>query len=194
MRLYLASQSPRRSELLQAAGIPFELIENTLDESSIDLDTSNVEKTLKLLTQKKAESVISPPKGLILSADTILYFDATFLGKPATLADAAIMLRQLSGKTHQVWTAVCLWDTISNTHTFHLDHATVTFKPLSDTMIQHYITHYPVLDKAGSYAIQDIGDQFIQSVEGDPQTIIGLPVTQLAGTLKNYGILSTHSS
>lgn len=189
MPLYLASQSPRRAELLKKAGISFVPITNNFDESQIVLDPTNIEGSLKILTQKKATSVTHTPKDWVLSADTILYFEDQFIGKPNSLDTAQKTLKKLSNNTHQVWTATCLWHPPTQKFHHHIDHSEVTFHPLTDAMIQNYIQTHSILDKAGSYAIQDIGETFVKKIKGDPETIIGLPVNQLKNIFRNYDIL-----
>ena len=194
MPLFLASESPRRVAILKKHKIPFIKIKNNLDESTIIMDPENIELSLKKLVQEKAKSVNPKPKGWILTADTIIHFKNQFLGKPKNLEEAENMLESLSDNTHTVWTACYLWETESNKTKLIIDKTDITFKELSKNEIKDYINNYQVLDKAGSYALQDIGEKFITSIKGEADTVIGLPITKVKECLKKYAILSGDKS
>ena len=181
--LYLASESPRRRELLQKLGVPF-TVEKACVKELEQTDVSSV-CSLSLLPQMnsrlKAEAVsLLHPEDAVIGADTSIIFQERMLGKPRDAADARVMLALLSGATHQVITGVTVmrsgkrpflrsWSVVS----------TVTFKSLTSEIIDAYMSVVNVLDKAGAYAIQDHGDMIIQGFTGDLDNIIGLPVDSL---------------
>ena len=181
--LYLASESPRRRELLQKLGIPF-VVEKACVKELEQTDVSSV-CSLALLPQMnsrlKAEAVsLLHPGDAVIGADTSIIFKERMLGKPRGAEDARVMLGLLSGETHQVITGVTVmrsgkcpflrsWSVVS----------TVTFKILTPEIIDAYMSLVNVLDKAGAYAIQDRGDMIVQEFTGDLDNIIGLPVESL---------------
>ena len=181
--LYLASESPRRRELLRKLDVPF-VVEKACVRELEQADVSSV-CSLALLPQMnsrlKAEAVsLLHPGDAVVGADTSIIFQERMLGKPRDAEDARVMLGLLSGKTHQVVTGVTVmrsgkrpflrsWSVVS----------TVTFKMLAPGIIDAYMAAVNVLDKAGAYAIQDHGDMIIQEFTGDLDNIIGLPVESL---------------
>ncbi len=181
--LVLASQSPRRQELLRNAGIEFIVQSADVDETPLAGETPRA--TAERLARDKARAVASArPADFVLGADTIVVVDGAVLGKPSDAADARRMLRLLSGRAHQVTTGVCLIvprklpnakpempleDTRSET-------TTVRFQPLTEEDITFYIGHGEPMDKAGAYAIQGIASRWIPRIEGCYFNVVGLPV------------------
>ena len=184
--IILASNSPRRKELLAGLGLPYEVrVLADIDESYPA--TLCGEDIPLYISKKKAEAYLETlqPDDLIVTADTIVWLDGQVLGKPADEAEARAMLHALSGKTHQVITGVTL-ATAERTKSF-ASVSEVTFAPLTDAEIDYYIAHYHPLDKAGSYGIQEwIGFIGVERIEGSYFNVMGLPVQRLYRELKNW--------
>ena len=184
-RLILASNSPRRRELLAGLGLPFEVrVLNDIDESYPEnMPATDV---ALYIAGKKADayrSVIQPDE-LIITADTVVIVGDDILGKPTDEADAVHMLREISGRTHQVTTGVCLL-TASQERRFAVT-TDVTFKELSDEEIHYYIDHYHPYDKAGAYGIQEwIGYIGVTGLHGSYYNVMGLPVQRIYNELSN---------
>ncbi len=177
MKLYLASTSPRRRELLQQLEIPFEIITPRFEEAPTDLSP---EQEARLFAQKKAESVAAAcPGSFIIASDTIVAFNQAKLGKPRDAEHARAMLSTLSGQTHSIFTAVVLLNTRDNTAQSHVEQAKVTFRTLSTEEIDTYVASGEPLDKAGAYAIQGGAKEFAVAIEGELNSIIGLPLNIL---------------
>ncbi len=177
MKILLASNSPRRSALLQQMGFDFDTISVHCDESFPEgLPAAEVAAYISL---KKASAYQQPLDNCILvTADTVVVLGDEILGKPKDENDAFDMLRKLSGKSHKVYTAFTL-KTDSQTETF-TDGADVFMDEIADDEIRYYIKNYNPLDKAGSYGIQDwLGLTKISKIEGNYYTIMGLPTTLL---------------
>lgn len=184
-KIILASNSPRRKELLGGLGITYEV--KTLpdiDESyPEDLDAEEIPLHI---ARNKADAYRSmmQPNELIVTADTIVWLDGMVLGKPKDEADACRMLRCLSGKTHQVVTGVCL-TTLEKQKCFATV-TDVTFAELTEEEINHYVSQYRPLDKAGAYGIQEwIGYIGVQNISGSYFNVVGLPIQRLYTELKN---------
>ena len=173
----LASQSPRRQQLLAEMGISFSVQQADIDETPpADI---NVYEVPQLLAQKKAEKIASTQQdAIIIAADTVVIIDHIILNKPKDKEDAKKMLQLLSGSMHEVVTGVCVHkkDAINIFSVI----TKVYFKPLSETVIDFYIDTYKPFDKAGAYGIQDwIGIIGIEKIEGDYYNVMGLPTAKL---------------
>lgn len=179
MQLILASQSPRRKTLLSSLGYKF-LVEPSNKDEIFD-HTLPVDEALVQVAMAKAKDILaSHPNTVVLAADTIVYDQGKILGKPADTEEAFQTLKSLSGREHEVKTAVVL---LSDQHTYsHVETTKVCFKPITDTQIQEYINLGTCLDKAGSYGIQDIN--FVDHIEGSYSNVIGLPLTKTDLLLK----------
>ena len=207
MKLILASNSPRRKELLAGLGIPYDvLVIKGIDESyPDDLPANEVAEFIARKKAKAYEGQRSKVKSqrqnssektsdlrpstfdsILLTADTIVVCDGEILGKPRDAEDACSMLRKLSGKTHQVYTGYCLQKgdkTVSGTVC-----SDVTFKELSVEEITHYVNEYKPFDKAGAYGIQEwIGYIGITGIRGSYYNVMGLPVQRIYEELKKIG-------
>ena len=195
--LVLASASPRRQELLRNAGIPFEVQPTDIPE--IPKPGEAPQSFAERMAREKALMVAQQrPRDHILGADTIVVVDNQILGKPSDKEDAARMLRMLSGKTHQVTTAVCLLsprspeskgaqrrvfeDTRSET-------TWVTMHELTEEDIRSYVATREPMDKAGAYAIQGIAARWIPRIAGDYSNVVGLPVSLVHSMLRERGVL-----
>lgn len=185
MRLILASNSPRRSELLRNAGYEFEIDPSGVEEGEARAGEAP-EQYARRVARSKAIHVASRsnPGCLVLGADTIVAVGGAVLGKPRDAEDAARMLRMLSGQTHHVTTAICLVRAPDRVEA--LDHATtlVTFRELEDREISAYATTPEPLDKAGAYAIQGLASKFVVHISGCYFNVVGLPVSLLDTMLK----------
>lgn len=185
--IILASNSPRRRELLSGLGISYEVrVLSGIDESyPADLPGEEIPQ---YISRRKAAAYTLSPQELLITADTIVYLDGQVLGKPVDEADACQMLRQLSGHTHQVITGVTL-TTTQWQHSFACV-SQVTFGDLSPQEIEHYVTHYKPLDKAGAYGIQEwIGYIGVTGLQGSYFNVMGLPVQRLYSELKKLNVL-----
>lgn len=186
--LILASTSPRRRELLALLGLPFEVVASAYDEAALSpLDLSPQEYVMTLAQGKAAEVAARCGEGkLILGADTTVVLDGAFLNKPADDADAARMLRALSGRTHQVYTGLCL----IHGPNVQTDYAVtdVTFDTLTESVLTAYIATGEPRDKAGAYGIQGKALSFIPGVQGDYFNVVGLPLFLLCQLLPQFGV------
>ncbi len=182
-RIVLASKSPRRRELMELLHIPFDVIVSDIDEQ---IDPQNdLVREIEKLSFRKAEAVFKDhPDALVIGSDTIVKIGNDILGKPKNIEQAEAMLKELSGKTHEVVTGVSILYK-DRTETFS-SVAKVTFYPLDEKEISEYIATNEPMDKAGSYAIQGDAAKFIRSIEGDYYTIVGLPIAELYHRLKKY--------
>lgn len=188
-RIFLASNSPRRKELLSGLGIPFEVrVNGDIDESyPSDLPPEAVPLHI---SRKKAAAYLQTMSAdeLIITADTVVVASGEILGKPVDASDAHRMLRLLSGTTHQVITGVCLTTT---DHQVAFSVTTdVTFKDLSDEEIHYYIDHYRPYDKAGAYGIQEwIGYIGVTGLHGSYFNVMGLPIQRIYEELRKMGCI-----
>jgi septum formation protein len=204
--LVLASASPRRAELLRAAGIDFDVVVANVDESVRPGETP--EQHVARLAEEKALRVL-PQAGHrpVLGADTVVVVDNVILGKPADAADAARMLRMLAGRTHQVMTGVALIPARAAEPANALDtgpHAaipevipvndatavtTVEFAGLDEVEIAEYVASGEPMDKAGAYAIQGLASRFVTRIDGSYSNVVGLPVGLVYDLCKRAGLL-----
>jgi septum formation protein len=179
--LVLASASPRRQELLRTAGIAFTVQPADIDESPRDRE-SPVDCAQRLAREKAVAVSRSHPVNYVLGADTIVVVDENILGKPHDAADAARMLRLLSGRTHDVITGVCLVGPVGELRTENRELITaseitrVTMCEIPDKDISEYIATGEPMDKAGAYAIQGMASRWIPRIEGDYSNVVGLPI------------------
>lgn len=177
--LVLASASPRRAELLTAAGIPFEVRPAHVDERPRTGETAAV--YVQRVAEEKARAVAGRlPGRAVLAADTSVVIDDQILGKPADARDAARMLRLLSGRRHQVLTGVCLITEGPPGSAVVVDTriaaTLVWFAPLDEAEIAWYVSSGEPMDKAGAYAVQGLAGRFIERLEGSYPNVVGLPV------------------
>jgi septum formation protein len=181
MNLVLASSSPRRRELLAAAGLAFDVDPSPAEEVH---DASIAPSALcELNARLKAEAVASRrPHCTVIGADTLVFIDDEPLGKPADLDAARAMLRRLSGRTHQVCTGVCVVFPGGRRHTFH-ELTEVRFRALDAAAIDDYLARIDPLDKAGGYAIQEHGALIVEHITGSHDNVVGLPVAPLLAAL-----------
>lgn len=189
-KLILASQSPRRRELLTQAGFEFEVRPSHIAEVRLDCEAGR-DYVGRLAAEKAAATPASEGEG-ILAADTTVSVtidgQETILEKPHSAADAARMLKLLSGRPHDVFTGICfLWQGNSWTH---VEHTVVEFATLTDAEIESYIASGEPFDKAGAYGIQGRASCFIPAIRGCYFNVVGLPVRQVYRVLSEAGVLS----
>ena len=185
-KVILASNSPRRKELLGGLGIAYEVkAMPDVDESfPTDLESEGIPV---YIAKKKVDAYkpIMQPDELIITADTIVWLDGIVMGKPKDAGEACEMLRRLSGRTHQVITGVCV-TTIDKQVSFSTV-TDVTFDELTEEEIEYYVTHFKPMDKAGSYGIQEwIGYVGVRSISGSYFNVVGLPIQRLYSELKRF--------
>ena len=181
--LILASKSPRRKQLLEAAGFQFEVktieFEETFDE---EMDVAKVAEYLAIEKNKAHREAFG--SGTIITSDTVVIFNDRILGKPTDASDAKNVLKLLSGKIHQVMSGVCISNNEKQVSFSNLTE--VKFRELTEAEIDHYITTEPPTDKAGSYGIQDwIGLIGVEWIKGSYYNVVGLPVDELYAVLKD---------
>ena len=189
MKLILASASPRRAEILFAAGIPYEIRVSETDESR--LPGESPEKMVERLARAKAEAVARElhPIGptIILGADTVVVADEEILGKPRTAAIAREMLLKLRGCEHLVITGFALLRVQDKQIRVGHETTRVWFSELTDSEIDAYVATDEPLDKAGAYAIQGIAGRYIPRIEGCYFNVVGLPITRVWEAMKDLG-------
>ena len=184
LRLILASASPRRRELLRAAGFDFEVRPSGIEEKR-RAGESGEEFALRAAREKALQVAASaPPESLVLGADTVVIVDGEVLGKPAGPDDAARMLRLLSGVTHRVVTGVCLVRAPDRIEALRSSVTLVTFRRLDEQEISEYVSSGEPLDKAGAYGIQGLAPKFVTRIEGCYFNVVGLPVALVYELLK----------
>jgi len=183
-RVVLASQSPRRKQLLEQAAIPFEVkVVETAETFPQDMHIPDV--PVHIARQKAAAvAVLCSPNDIIIAADTVVVLDDTIIGKPKDREDAVNILSTLSGRIHQVMTGVVIKQDADREISF-VDITEVHFKPLTQEQIIYYIDHYKPYDKAGAYGVQDwIGAVGIDRINGCFYNVMGLPVSKVVEQLE----------
>lgn len=183
MRLILASGSPRRRELLAAAGLDFEVVVSPAEEihdASIPL-AELCERNAEL---KAAAVAAEHPGAVVVGADTLVWIDGEPLGKPRDLAEARAMLRRLAGRAHTVCTGVCAIFPGGRIERFH-ELTGVRFLPLDEARIEAYLQRTDPLDKAGAYGIQDSGEMIVEGIDGAFDNVMGLPVARVLMALSS---------
>lgn len=191
MRIYLASRSPRRRELLHQIGVEFETLIGDVEVDETPLPGEDPATYVERVTRAKAEQgeriildrhlIVHP----ILAADTTLEFNGEIIGKPVDAADAEAILRRLSGQVHRVLTGVAVHD--AGRTEFVLSVSEVRFRTIEDDEIRHYVLSGEPMDKAGAYGIQGRAGLFVAHIAGSYTGIMGLPVCETGELLKKFG-------
>lgn len=182
-RIILASQSPRRQELLKELALDFDIETRPIDEV-YDSNLKGAAITDYLSSLKASAFNELTPQDLLITSDTIVWIDDQALGKPQNHEEACKMLSMMSGKMHQVFTSVCF--TTANKQWTISDETKVYFKTLTYEEIEHYVSHYKPFDRAGSYGIQDwLGCIGIEKIDGCYYNVMGLPLPKVYSFLKN---------
>jgi len=197
VRLILASGSPRRAELLRAAGFSFEIVVPEVDETRRDGEPAeeyvrrvSLDKSSAALGSVRADDGNANPAGVernpdvIVAADTVVVVDGDVLGKPRDDPDAASMLRRLSGRWHEVMTGVSVRSGFGETGSVAITR--VQFAELTESDIDWYVTSGETVDKAGAYAIQGLASRFIPRIEGSYANVVGLPIALVQELLKRF--------
>ena len=184
--LVLASASPRRQELLRNAGIRFEVQPADIPEDP-QPGEGGTECAERLAREKALAVSRQRPLDVVLGADTVVVVDSQLLGKPSDAADAARMLRLLSGRKHQVITGVCF--AVSGRSSVASETTLVTVSEITDKEIADYVASGEPMDKAGAYAIQGIASRWIPRIEGDYSNVVGLPVALVWRMLRKAAFL-----
>jgi nucleoside triphosphate pyrophosphatase len=189
MKLILASASPRRAEILSAAGIPFEVRASRIDESR--LPGESPEKMVERLARAKAEAValelLPSDSTIILGADTVVVANDEILGKPGNAATAREMLPKLRGREHLVITGFALSRPQDNQIRVGHETTRVWFSNMTNDEVDAYVATHEPLDKAGAYAIQGIAGRYIPRIEGCYFNVVGLPLARVWQVLKEFG-------
>jgi septum formation protein len=182
VNVILASGSPRRSELLAAAGLSFEVVVSTAEEIHdaaiplAELCEANAELKARAVAAERGDAAV-------IGADTLVWIEGEPLGKPRDLDEARAMLRRLSGRSHTVCTGVCIVFPGGRVERFH-ELTTVRFRELDEAIIETYLTRTHPLDKAGAYGIQDSGEMIVEGIDGAFDNVMGLPVARLLERLR----------
>lgn len=191
MKLYLASESPRRKSILHDVGYDFTVTKAPFDESTIDLSNAPAEKVLDIAMGKASSAYETMAESdrqdaIILAADTIVVCDGKVMLKPKDEKEAITMLQSLSGRQHEVYTAVAI---VSAEKKISFSVVTdVYFRELSEKEITDYVNSKEPLDKAGAYGIQGKGCLFVEKINGDYFNVVGLPISRVSEELLKFGI------
>jgi septum formation protein len=183
----LASASPRRSELLRAAGQRFECVASGVDETPRQAERA-LDFALRIARNKAREISGRRPAHWVLAADTIVVVDGESLGKPRDAADATTMLERLSGHHHEVATAFVLLDDRGEIFVEQVVRTEVVFRTLEESEIAAYVSSGEPFDKAGAYAIQGGAAEFVIALHGSRSNVIGLPMDEVESALQSAGL------
>ena len=188
MSVILASTSPRRRELLALLGITFEIVPPAAEEIPSP-ELSPREQAKQFALDKALSIARRRPDDLVLGSDTVIEIDGTLVGKPRDLDDAETTLCQLRGRSHHVHTAVALLHEAAYVTHVRVETALVRMTPFTDRELRRYLETEESLGKAGAYSIQGEAARFIEKIEGDYPTIVGLPLRQTANLLEQQGVV-----
>ncbi|SFW77896.1 MULTISPECIES: Maf family protein [Pseudomonas] len=186
--LYLASGSPRRRELLTQIGVPFTAIGADIDETPLDHEppSAYVERLARGKAEAGRRALDTGVDGCVLGADTAVVLEGRILGKPVDQADALSMLLSLSGRNHEVLTAIAVLD--GSRCESRVVRSQVRFRPITEQEAMAYWASGEPRDKAGSYGIQGLGAVFVAGLEGSYSAVVGLPLCETAELLGHFGI------
>jgi septum formation protein len=186
-KLLLASNSPRRRELLTEAGFDFEIFVPKVAER-LDVDLTLRELTTFNAMRKGLSAARAHPRDIVLAADTLVAIDDCVLGKPKNKRDAVAMLERLSGRAHEVCSSVFICQLADSKSTSFSELSYVYFRSLSRAKIDNYFMRVNPLDKAGAYAAQGFGKEIIEKIEGSYTNVVGLPMEKTIPALEQFGI------
>ncbi len=186
--IILASQSPRRSQLLEQINLPFTIQISGIEENIDAIEGTPQHKAEQLALMKAKDVALRLKEGLVVGADTIVVLDNRIMGKPSSEEEAFSMLSHLSGRQHKVITGLALID--AATGVIRLDHEVtlVSFKNLTENTIRNYISTGEPYGKAGAYGIQGIGTVLVKKVEGCYTNVVGLPLYKLSCMLEKFQV------
>jgi len=185
-KLFLASNSPRRAEILRNAGFAFKVLATNLDESRLGRESAraHVLRLAQAKAQAAAERLRSNRRAIVIAADTVVVAQGKILGKPSDVREARQMLRRLSGRTHEVLTGVAIRRVADAQELHHVETTRVHFLKLSQEQIDDYIASGEPFDKAGAYGIQGRAGRFIDRIEGCYFNVVGLPLARVSSMLR----------
>lgn len=184
----LASASPRRQELLARLGLRFRVVPSPVEEPPVE---ARPEDGVRRSAVFKARAVAErEPSSWVLAADTIVVLGGLIFGKPGSREEAARMLRSLSGRSHSVFTAVCLMHFRRGFRYVETVQSRVEFRELSEAEIAAYVRTEEPMDKAGAYGIQGLGGAFVKAVYGSYTNVVGLPLAETVAVLQKYGVIT----
>lgn len=186
MRIILASNSPRRQELLSQTGVKFEVIPSNFEESRVQLPPVKLVEYFAYMKAKDVSKAIRE-EALVIGSDTVVYCDE-IMGKPRNREEAFCMLAKLSGKQHLVISGVSIINTATGESLTEHESTKVKIKKLSKDEITSYINTGEPEDKAGAYAIQGLGSLFVEKIQGDYFNVVGLPIFRLRKMLEHFGV------
>lgn len=195
-RIILASESPRRREIMETMGIPFEAMASNVPEIVTETEPAEMVQALGAIKTKSIVSILNKQEKengefIVIGADTMVFYQGHALGKPKDEADAIRILQMLSDDTHEVYTGVSIVIKSCNKEAEKLSFAVctkVTVQPLSKEQIEDYVATGEPMDKAGAYAIQGKFGIFIKEISGDYYNVMGYPIAKIHETLLNHGI------
>jgi septum formation protein len=181
----LASQSPRRRQILSLIGLPFSVVPSNHDEDTL-AEPDPINHVLQQSAAKAAEVAAKTDDGMVIGADTIVVLDGEILGKPETPDHAVEMLKRLSGRTHHVFTGFTIWRRPDDKRVSDYEVTAVHFRHLDDWEIARYVQTKSPMDKAGAYGIQDQSAVFADRIEGCFYNVVGFPLTRFYVTLLQF--------
>jgi len=184
MRLVLASRSPRRADLLRAAGFSFDVVPVDVDERFGHGEKPEL-AVARLAETKARAAAASHPDAAVLGADTTVIVRGEALAKPADAEDATRMLRLLSGRTHDVLTGLCICS--GSRRLIHVEPTRVRMVRMSEAEIAWYVSTGEPFDKAGAYAVQGLASRFVEAIDGSYSNVVGLPISSVCDLLKELG-------
>lgn len=187
MELILASQSPRRREIMDQMGLSYQT-EVCTEPERIEEGLSIPETVMHLAAQKAAYALRLHPDACVIGADTIVDIDGEIIGKPASEEDAAKTLRRMQGRAHNVYTGLAVLK--NGYRDMRFVETKVHFRPMTETEIRWYVSTGEPLDKAGSYGVQGLGSVFVESIEGNYFNVVGLPAPTLYDMLIRAGAIT----
>ena len=187
MRLFLASSSPRRREILALLGLPFETIDPDFDETP-SAQRPAKDEVLDFALGKAQSVAREKPVSIVIASDTLILLNGIKIGKPEDANDAKRILRALAGKAHRIFTSVALLDATGGPGLRIVEEVSVKMRAFTDTEIERYLSLNESFDKAGAYSIQGEGAALIETIEGDYLAAVGLPLKPIAGYLTSRGI------
>lgn len=191
MKFILASKSPRRKEILEMAGLDFEIAESNIDETTVSKDLPPRYYVQELAMLKSTDIASKAKKDtLVIGADTVVVSEGKIIGKPRSFEDAFSMLSSFSGSSHTVVSGISVTDSQTLTTVTDFCETEVYFNQMTDEEIRGYIHKYMPFDKAGAYGIQEYAGVFIDKICGDYYNVVGLPLSKLYRLVKNeFGII-----
>lgn len=186
--IILASQSPRRSQLLKQINIPFTVQVSEVEEHINSIEGTPENKAQQLALMKARDVASKCKEGIIIGADTIVVLDNTIMGKPSDENEAFLMLKRLNGRQHRVITGLAVIDVATGLTKVDYEETFVSFKKVSDETIQNYISTREPFGKAGAYGIQGLGAILVKKIDGCYYNVVGLPLSKLCSMLEEFEI------